>query len=495
MAQLLFWVPVQVGVVCVSLYALAYLASLFGGVRTHLVVALAVLAVYAGATVWLAYLAPDTLLFTRAAFYAVVAVLFAFAIWKRYAPSDVMIPVVMLFAATVGLALWAFGPTGFDNIIQVARERWPGHVATLDNTLPLILADAILAGHVPTPLVGDWLASDRPPLQTGLYLLLAVAYVDAGYQVVGMALQMLCIPACFALARALGATLLVAVLVAVAAFFTPLVLVSGIFVWPKLCAAAYLIFAASLYFAPASERSLTRNGLLFGTMCAAAALLHGGSLFALIGMALAALFLRQLPSLRYLFGVTVSFVALYAPWLAYQRFIDPPGDRLLKWHLAGLIEVDPRPALTAIRDVYNAMSTQEWGSLQIGKIQRLFWGSEVALTGPINALLGSVEAARTMAFNSVWGTLGLAGIGLLATPYFFLCLPRARPMLVVWLVTLAAWLLMMFDERGIYPSLMPNSLNLMLIVFTGLAASAISRRAVWTFVVAQVATTVTMFVF
>ena len=33
-------------------------------------------------------------------------------------------------------------------------------------------------------------------------------------------------------------------------------------------------------------------------------------------------------------------LVLYAPWLAYQRLYDPPGDRLLKWHLAGVTEVE-----------------------------------------------------------------------------------------------------------------------------------------------------------
>jgi hypothetical protein len=35
-------------------------------------------------------------------------------------------------------------------------------------------------------------------------------------------------------------------------------------------------------------------------------------------------------------------VALYVPWMAFQRLYDPPGDRLLRWHLAAdLREVAP----------------------------------------------------------------------------------------------------------------------------------------------------------
>jgi len=36
-------------------------------------------------------------------------------------------------------------------------------------------------------------------------------------------------------------------------------------------------------------------------------------------------------------------VVFYLPWSAYQKYVDPPGNRLLKIHLAGVIPVIREP--------------------------------------------------------------------------------------------------------------------------------------------------------
>ena len=41
-----------------------------------------------------------------------------------------------------------------------------------------------------------------------------------------------------------------------------------------------------------------------------------------------------------------------APWSAYQKYGDPPGNRLTKWTLAGVVEVDDRGTAEAIFDSY-----------------------------------------------------------------------------------------------------------------------------------------------
>lgn len=45
----------------------------------------------------------------------------------------------------------------------------------------------------------------------------------------------------------------------------------------------------------------------------------------------------------------------YVPWMAYQAFYDPPGNVLIKMHLAGLEPDDPRGSLRAIADAYSAL--------------------------------------------------------------------------------------------------------------------------------------------
>ena len=42
-------------------------------------------------------------------------------------------------------------------------------------------------------------------------------------------------------------------------------------------------------------------------------------------------------------AISAALVVLsYLPWVAFQRLVSPPGYRLLKWHLAGVVAVDGR---------------------------------------------------------------------------------------------------------------------------------------------------------
>ena len=77
-------------------------------------------------------------------------------------------------------------------------------------------------------------------------------------------------------------------------------------------------------------------------------LAHGGTLFALIGLILI-LMIRQ----RGRFWKEALIVGsltglLYLPWIGYQKFRDPPGDRLLKFQLAGVEQVTDEPALKTV---------------------------------------------------------------------------------------------------------------------------------------------------
>ena len=49
--------------------------------------------------------------------------------------------------------------------------------------------------------------------------------------------------------------------------------------------------------------------------------------------------------------MTLLFVVLL-PWVLYQKVYDPPGNRLLKWHIAGVIDVDSRGFLEALYQSY-----------------------------------------------------------------------------------------------------------------------------------------------
>jgi hypothetical protein len=286
--------------------------------------------------------------------------------------DETAVPLAIAFLLTVALLAWGF--LGSDPLkpLHVAANRWT-HPLPFDNELPLLWSKAMDTGHVPTgpnPFMGTWLLSDRPPLQTALFRLtpgfLLFGSTEQAYETASAALQLLALIGAWALARSIGASLQTSVLAMIAVFFMPLVLVNGIFVWPKLLAASFLLFVVALHLPDDQERHSWTVGALVGAMAALSMLSHGATAFALIGVAIASLFLRRVGSNQYVVGAAVAFVVLYAPWAAYQKFVDPPADRLLKWILAGVSDIDPRPFSQALIDSYKGQSMSALIATRVG---------------------------------------------------------------------------------------------------------------------------------
>jgi hypothetical protein len=150
------------------------------------------------------------------------------------------------------------------------------------------------------------------------------------YQAAGVGFQKTVLHGVWALARALGASREIAIGAMIAAFFSPITLVNGAFVWPKMLAAAFVRFAVVLHFLPepgARQRPLI-SGAAVGLCSALAMLAHGTSAFALMGMAITAALRKKFGSCRNIIGVLLAVVAAYAPWVAYQALVDPPGNVL-----------------------------------------------------------------------------------------------------------------------------------------------------------------------
>jgi hypothetical protein len=55
----------------------------------------------------------------------------------------------------------------------------------------------------------------------------------------------------------------------------------------------------------------------------------------------------------------LAFLLVNLPWLAYQTWADPPGNRLAVQHLAGLSQLGETSLLRAIRNGYAALSPSE----------------------------------------------------------------------------------------------------------------------------------------
>jgi len=286
----------------------------------------------------------------------------AWSLWGRKIDPgllrDLATPFALWVLGTVFLVFFGFLHGGADGPITTATTRF-SHPLPLDNDIPFFFSDWFFHhGHQGTPpmFVGGWLSSDRPPLQVGYVLSQRIFGWDGSglhYQVLGVALQQLWIVGLWALLLAARVGRMTRALVMVTVLVSAVAIVNGFFVWPKLLPAAMLLAAAAVLITPLWQelrRSLWAAALvaaLFGL----AMLSHGSSIFGIIPLVLIAA-LRGLPSWRWLGVAALVGVALMAPWSVYQSSGDPPGNRLTKWMLGGVEQIDERGTGEAIVDSY-----------------------------------------------------------------------------------------------------------------------------------------------
>lgn len=267
-------------------------------------------------------------------------------------------PLALWGCAAAFLTFFGFLHGGFGDPLGTSAVRFSTRLPS-DNDIPRFYAEWFYGyGHSRGAPVypGDWLASDRPPHQIG-YVLSQRAFnwneSYQHYQVLGVVLQQLWVVGAWALLTAAGVGRRVRGLAMVAILLSPLVLVNGFFVWPKLLPAAMLLAAAALLLTPVWPplRGDWRVAALCAALIALAMLGHGSSAFAIIALLAVAAF-RGLPSLRAVAVAAAIAAVVYLPWAAYQRFDDPPGNRVTKWMLAGQPGIDERGTGETIIDSY-----------------------------------------------------------------------------------------------------------------------------------------------
>lgn len=408
----------------------------------------------------------------------------------------------------VPLALWALASTfvlllgflhgGTAEPLATAANRF-SHPLPGDNEIPLFFADWYWAdGHGGTPPpYGDWLSSDRPPLQVGYVLAQRPFGWDGDglhYQVLGVVVQQLWVVAAWAvlLAARLGAR--ARGLAILAALIGDVAIVHGFFVWPKLLAAAFALAVLAIVISPDWERS-RRNlwvGALVASLCALSMLAHGGSVFFLIPvLGLAAL--RGLPSARWLGVAAAVGVVLLGSWAAYQRYADPPGDRLVKWQLGGSLAIDDRGAAETILDGYREAGLgtalrNKWENLLdvVGAEQTRSTVDAAADQFAAGDLEEADRAVRSLRFFNLLPLLGLLLLGPLAMAVRRLA--RGRPDGPEWsfaltalglsLAACAVWVLLMFGSPDSRTVVHQGSLAVPLLAAVGCVAGAyaVSRR-------------------
>lgn len=317
---------------------------------------------------------------------------------------------------TIGLlyiAILHVFPSPLDFYGLAANRFRPGLPS--DNQLPFEAAERLVAGVPLRQADSDWISSDRPPLQCGWELItwpvLAKLDIDAraASGTAAVWFQLSWVAAAFGLLRALGlsarrATGWVTV-IALAGFF----LQNTTFTWPKLSAAAFACAAFVLWIQvrPGTQR---RDDVLIGAGFAALAWLsHGGVAFSYLALAPWLLWRVCRGEWRLWTLGALVFALFAAPWIAYQKFYDPPGNRLLKWHLAGQVPKDPRGTLETIRDSYGALSwTEIWGHKRLNlKTQIQGEWSHLLTVSPETAVLRRNQEFFFTARALTWWPLAL----------------------------------------------------------------------------------------
>jgi hypothetical protein len=213
-------------------------------------------------------------------------------------------------------------------------------------------------------------------------------------------------------------------------------------------------------------RSDWRIGALIGAATAFAMLCHGGSIFALLGIGITLLLLRRVPNYRFILAAVGCAAILYFPWMMYQKYYDPPGDRLLKWHLAG--EIHLRPDVTfgqLVTANYRKLGLSGIKEYKSTNVRALFdqeqpWHYPAILlkglvTGNHDQVAAAVAEVRYAGFLHWFWSIDLFSLVPLG---ILLLLPFVRPKklefkqgLYLWfctVITLIVWCLLMFGPSG-----------------------------------------------
>jgi hypothetical protein len=408
---------------------------------------------------WLAWLNYQASSIVKIVVIALLVIRFAFAAHRRrLVPHLTAIgePLTYVFLFFLIVLAIGYANGGLDVPDDTERLRFT-HRLPGDNVIPLVVANALKFGGIVSPLFGDWLSSDRPPLQTGLYLLLTIRTTTLNYCIVAIWLQATYLFGVWGLAVAAGLSTPARRLLLLACCLLPTAILNTFFTWPKLLSVCYMLLLFALIFRPRpADEPRTTAGILIGALTALAMLSHGTSAFALIGFAAAVVVFWAWPPLKTMIAGSATLAALYIPWLLYQNFIDPPGNRLTKWHLAGVIDVDDRGFLATLHDSYGALSWDDYLAGRLENVTTLIgtWPGKFAELGRL-VVSGDGDIAVAIRMNDFFQFLPSLHLFSLAVIVALVLLPFMRAderpqraialrMLVALLVTLVAFALLIF---------------------------------------------------
>ena len=387
-------------------------------------------------------------------------------------PLALALAVSVLYIAVVFLR---GGPTA-DPAGNVADLLWPQP----DNLFPLLFA-ARLAAHAPLGgyVMGDWLSSDRPPLETGFVLLQWPQWYASGrgggYQFLGTVLQSAWLPALWVVFRVRGVPARRTCAAVLATAATGAMYVNTVYVWPKMLAGALALCALAILLSREPGDRWRGAGLLAAVLAALSMLAHGGTCFGLLAIAAFVIRLRRPVTAGAVAVCAAAMAVLYVPWMLYQHFVDPPADRLLKWHLAGVTSVDSRGFLQALVEQYRSLFLTQLLGNKGGNVLTLLVNTGLMRKPHLEWTSGFYGNARIAQFYFLLPAAGLLLLGALA-----LLLPSARrrladvrPLAVFTVLATVVWVTLLWGG-SVDPAVIYVGPYASLIVFIGLCALGVT---------------------
>ena len=220
----------------------------------------------------------------------------------------------------------------------------------IDNIISATLAGATFSDTYASPLIGDWLGSDRPPLQSGLIILSSIATTRLNFDwdlssfSASIVANSIWVLGALAFASALNLKRYLRYASILPVVFSGYIILNTTFTWPKSLAAAFLLASIGIIFTNQNKPYALLRDLSVGLLLGFACLSHGSSFFAVPSIMIASLLSSEnkfisFQSLKSILPLTITFVFIQIPWIFWQRLVDPPGDRLLKWHLGGHVPI------------------------------------------------------------------------------------------------------------------------------------------------------------
>jgi hypothetical protein len=411
---------------------------------------------------------------------------------ERHLLRALFICVALMILVTTFYSAIGFVYTRSNNPgVQAARRfAWP---MPADNILPNVLVDDLYSGKPFRPfLFGDWQSSDRPPLQTAIVLLQRPLWRASqsafDYQLLGTFLQSMWIASLWLLMRTFSASKRIVAVVCGFSIFSGFFVLHTFYIWPKLLAAAFFVIAlVAIRFPEGRVSHCNRiDTMLGGTAIALAMLSHSGIAFSVIGLAIVLLASGKLPGIRPASWGIAILLLLILPWIAYQKYYDPPGDRLLKWHMAGLIDRDSRSFGEAFIDAYTKAPFSQIVANKVVNARALFglspWQDlrQARMNGASQSkrLLQWYKVVTFFFFFEMLGILNLGFPAFLFARTFSNELKHSalisaiQRIFVLAFVSLAVWCLLIYIPGGTI--IHAGSYGTVLLLFAALSVSLVS---------------------